>query len=396
MLVSRKMQAGQQRRHAEFGNRREHRLHGGKLRRALGGAREPLGQLGGDLIAQGVRNDDERAGVFACRADVAPVEVALLVAFGNVAEGREILRGELCPACRQLMQEPVLIQSLDVLSRVLEAVVEAVVAVRERLAKGMVEPAVIGVHAVEFVRVGVPERTRLGKMEACAVLFAEKLHLPDEEQAVEVVLEPVVPACRAAVFADGEDKVGADDLLGDLAEQLRQQALVHAGENVAGDEGFGFEPVEPLREVKLVLDRAADVEKRLVILAAAPLMHEAVTVRLVALGEKTLKTLEDRGVHGLGERGQQEVGSEVGERPVLLVEVAGILVRKFPERRETAEFADVQQDFVAFLVEPGGEHGDETVLHRCRYGGRGACRRSGRGGGAFFGAPRFRGTSRRA
>ena len=38
------------------------------------------------------------------------------------------------------MQEPVLIQSLDVLGRVLEAVVEAVVAVRERLAEGMVEP----------------------------------------------------------------------------------------------------------------------------------------------------------------------------------------------------------------------------------------------------------------
>ena len=91
-------------------------------------------------------------------------------------------------------------------------------------------------------------------------------------------------------------------------------------------------------------------------------MDDAVTVRLVGLGNETLQAFQDGGIHRLRKRGQQNVRCKAAQRLVLFLDVAGVLPRKLPEGFDAAKLADVLQDTVRLLIETCGKDGDDDIL----------------------------------
>ena len=93
-------------------------------------------------------------------------------------------------------------------------------------------------------------------------------------------------------------------------------------------------------------------------------MDDAVTVRLVGLGNKTLQAFQDGGVHCLRKRGQQNVRCKIAQGLVFFLNVAGVLPCKLPEGFDAAKLADVLQDAVCLLIETRGKDGDDDILRR--------------------------------
>ena len=78
-------------------------------------------------------------------------------------------------------------------------------------------------------------------------------------------------------------------MVADLGKELFQDAFVDAREDISCDQRFGFKLVKARRELQFVLHSAAQFVQVLVILAGTPFMDDAVTVRLVGLGNETLQ-----------------------------------------------------------------------------------------------------------
>ena len=153
-------------------------------------------------------------------------------------------------------------------------------------------------------------------------------------------------------------------MVADLREELFQDALVDAREDVSCNQRFRLKFVKARRELQFVLHGAAQLIQVLVILAGTPFMDDAVTVRLVGLGNETLQAFQDGGVHRLRKRGQQNVRCKAAQRLVLFLDVAGVLPRKLPEGFDAAKLADVLQDAVCLLIETRGKDGDDDILRR--------------------------------
>ena len=174
--------------HTKLRDGREDRLH----RLQLGGtfcvADNALGKLGGNLIAKRIRDDNKCTGVLtACGSDISLIEIPLLLDLRDVAQSSEVFCRRVCPASGQFPQEPVLIQRLNKLRRVLQAVFQNVICILERVAEGIMEVAIVGIHTVEITRIKLPDFLRLDDMESAAVFLIEGLHLSDEEEAVKII-----------------------------------------------------------------------------------------------------------------------------------------------------------------------------------------------------------------
>ena len=153
-------------------------------------------------------------------------------------------------------------------------------------------------------------------------------------------------------------------MVADLREELFQDALVDAREDVSCNQRFRLKFVKARRELQFVLHDAAQLVQVLVILAGTPFMDDTVTVRLVGLGNETLQAFQDGGVHRLRKRGQQNVRCKAAQSLVLFLNVAGVFPRKLPEGFNTAKLADVLQDAVRFFIETCSKDGDDDILRR--------------------------------
>ena len=224
--------------------------------------------------------------------------------------------------------------------------------------------AIVGIHTVEITRIELPDFLRLDDMESAAVFLIEGLHLSDEEKAVNVIRKPLVPSGCPSVFTDLPNEIDFHNMVADLGKELFQDAFVDAREDISCDQRFGFKLVKARRELQFVLHGAAQLVQILVVLAGTPFMDDAVTVRLVGLGNKTLQAFQDGGVHCLRKRGQQNVRCKIAQRLVLFLNVAGVFPRKLPEGFNTAKLADILQDAVRLFIETCSKDGDDDILRR--------------------------------
>ena len=91
-------------------------------------------------------------------------------------------------------------------------------------------------------------------------------------------------------------------------------------------------------------------------------MDDAVTVRLVGLGNENAPSLSGRR-RSLSEKARSaERALQIAQRLVLFLNVAGVLPCKLPEGFDAAKLADVLQDAVCLLIETRGKDGDDDIL----------------------------------
>ena len=106
--------------HTKLRDGREDRLHRLQFGSSLCCTDNALGKLGGNLIAKRVRDDHKRTGVFAaCGSDISLVEIPLLLDLRDITKRSKVICRCVCPASSQFAEEPVLIQCLNKLRRVL-------------------------------------------------------------------------------------------------------------------------------------------------------------------------------------------------------------------------------------------------------------------------------------
>ena len=111
----------------------------------------------------------------------------MLADLGHITQCGKVVRNCFCPAAGQLLEEPVLIQPLNIICRVFQLVFQKHIAVLESAAEGIVEVAILGIHAVKITRIELPDFLRLDDMESAAVFLIEGLHFSDEEEAVKII-----------------------------------------------------------------------------------------------------------------------------------------------------------------------------------------------------------------
>ena len=105
------------------------------------------------------------------------VEVSLLANLGHITQCGKVVRNCFCPAAGQLLQEPVLIQSLNVICRVFQLIFQKHIAVLESAAEGIVEVPIEAIHLIRLLRIELPDCFRFYDMEACCILLIKVLHL---------------------------------------------------------------------------------------------------------------------------------------------------------------------------------------------------------------------------
>ena len=192
-----------QRSHAEFGNRGEDALHTRQGDICLRFPLQLLGQGRRHLIAHGVGDDDVDLGIG--RRDLRPIEFRLLRHFQNPAILPQIIRTGIRPVGAQLPQEPVDVQPFHLILDQAEAVGQLHVIALEAVRVAHMELPIIGVHAVVFLGVFLPDLVRLHCMEAGGVRLEEHLHQGNLQDALVVVHHIVVPHAGAALFHGSGD-----------------------------------------------------------------------------------------------------------------------------------------------------------------------------------------------
>ena len=83
----------------------------------------------------------------------------------------------------------------------------------------------------------------------------------------------------------------------------------------------------------------------------SPLMNDAVTVRLIGIGNKAFKSLENACIHRLSKGSKQNMRGKQAQRFFFLVNIAGVLANKLPESINVAELFNVVQSRIIFLVQ---------------------------------------------
>ena len=126
------------------------------------------GQFGGDLITEGVGDNDKhpRPGVL----HAVTVKVFLQRNADDMPSLRQILGADIRPVLGQPTHKPVCIQPLDLIGHMLKRIIQQFTARRQALPKGAVEQAVLAVHLVVIGGVLAPELFRLGGVEARRVV----------------------------------------------------------------------------------------------------------------------------------------------------------------------------------------------------------------------------------
>ena len=201
--LDRQLFVRKQRSHAEFGNRGEDALHTRQGDICLRFPLQLLGQGRRHLIAHGVGDDDVDLGIG--RRDLRPIEFRLLRHFQNPAILPQIIRTGIRPVGAQLPQEPVDVQPFHLILDQAEAVGQLHVIALEAVRVAHMELPIIGVHAVVFLGVFLPDLVRLHCMEAGGVRLEERLHQGNLQDALVVVHHIVVPHAGAALFHGSGD-----------------------------------------------------------------------------------------------------------------------------------------------------------------------------------------------
>ena len=238
------------------------------------------------------------------------VEVSLLADFGHITQCGKVVRNCFCPAAGQLLEEPVLIQSLNVICRVFQLIFQKHIAVLESAAEGIVEVPIEAIHLIRLLRIELPDCFRFYDMEACCILLIKALHLCNVVEAVIIVVEALNPSRGTAVFSRFQHQLGLYHMICDFREETAQNNLVNGRENVCCQQRFNILLFKAGRKMQLLLHTATQFPKRTVVLAVAPFVDDTVTIRLVRIRDETLQAFENAGIHRLRKGSQQHMSGE--------------------------------------------------------------------------------------
>ena len=292
------------------------------------------------------------------------VEVSLLADLGHITQCGKVVRNCFCPAAGQILEEPVLIQPLNVICRVFQLIFQKHIAVLESAAEGIVEVPIEAIHLIRLLCIELPDCFRFYDMEACCILLIKILHLCNIIKAVIIVLEPLNPSGSAAVFRSFQHQLGLYHMICDFREETAQNDLVNGRENVRRQQRFNILLFKSGSEMQFLFHTAAQLPKCIVVLAVAPFVDDAVTIRLIRIGDEAFQAFENAGIHCLCKGSQQHMSGEQVKRFSVLMDIARVLADKLPEGVNVTELLDIAEDGIVFLILSCRKDSNKYILRR--------------------------------
>ena len=292
------------------------------------------------------------------------VEVSLLADLGHITQCGKVVRNCFCPAAGQFLDEPVLIQPLNVICRVFQLIFQKHIAVLESAAEGIVEVPIEAIHLIRLLRIELPDCFRFYDMEARCILLIKALNLCNVVEAVIIVVEALNPSGGTAVFSRFQHQLGLYHMICDFREETAQNDLVNGRENVCCQQRFNILLFKAGSKMQLLLHAATQLPKRTVVLAVAPFVDNTVTIRLVGIRDETLQAFENAGIHRLRKGSQQHMSGEQVKRFSVLMDIARVLAGKLPEGVNVTELLDIAENGVVFLILSCRKDSNKYILRR--------------------------------
>ncbi len=319
---------GQQGRHAELGNRGEHRLHAAQLHLGAALGIQALPHLAPHLVAQGVGDYDHRAlGHVAEFGQRIPEELALLGNPFNVAAFRPLALRGAHPAIVHLRKVPVRVQRFcpghSLAGRFLKRFHVGF------LAGGIshAQAPIGGIHLPPAALVFAPHLGWLRQMEARGVLLVEAFHGNRGIQQVEIACHPPVPGKVVPGSNSSARFLAAVRAAGNRQKQLGKYGLVYAGEHIATHQRFQRKLAEALPQAAGVFYQARNLEqvgRNVFARGTVPILHYLHAERRIVVGYARLQPGKRAFRHGKGSRGNEDVRCQVhqGIAPIHFARIA--------------------------------------------------------------------------
>lgn len=300
----------QQRRHAELRDARQQGLAARELYLARHLAAEFPGELRCDLVAHGIRDDDEKPA--AGRCDPLRIKRCLLRHLADLAIPPEFLGAVLRPVFPELREEAICVLVLDERRELLIGIIEPGWQLHlQNLVKGRMEPPVAAVHAVIVLRIRLPDLARLRPMEARRVLRGKGEHLPVFRERIVEDGKILIPERRAPPLDDRRNGLRLQQAVFRILQELAEDDRIDAREEVECTELLDGQCPEPMHEIQRLFHLPDDRPECGATRAVHPLRDEIEADRRMALARELLQ-LAERPLRQHTARGRDE---EIEKQP---------------------------------------------------------------------------------
>ena len=135
-------------------------------------------------------------------------------------------------------------------------------------------------------------------------------------------------------------------------------------ENVRRQQRFNILLFKSGSKMQFLFHTAAQLPKCIVVLAVAPFVDDAVTIRLIGIGDEAFQAFENAGIHRLCKGSQQHMSGEQVKRFSILMDIARVLSDKLPESVNVAELLDIAEDGIGFLILSCRKDSNKYILRR--------------------------------
>ena len=113
----------------------------------------------------------------------------------------------------------------------------------------LMEQTVISIHLVILRSIFFPDLLRLGGMEACRMLFIERLHVRHLQDPLVIIIEWLIVHTRPAFLYCPPDHIHINDMISDLCHQLDQDHFIQTRKDFRIHQVTDLQLHKPLRQL---------------------------------------------------------------------------------------------------------------------------------------------------
>ena len=154
----------------------------------------------------------------------------------------------------------------------------------------LMEQTVISIHLVILGSIFFPDLLRLGRMEACRMLFIKRLHVRHLQNSLIIILEWLIVHTRPAFLYCPLDHIYINDMISDLCHQLDQDHFIQTRKDFRIHQITDLQLHEPLRQLQFIFHRLCNLYQLFPIFSMEPVRNKIKAERLMRRGNELVQS----------------------------------------------------------------------------------------------------------